>query len=58
MSGLRMFLWIVRVRSTEKSGIKGGKISFAPNIITCEKIIAGRRNVSVGSLAFLEEYER
>ncbi len=53
-----MFLRIVRVRSTEQSGIKGGKISFAPDIITCEKIIAGRRNVSVGSLAFIEEYER
>ena len=28
-----MFLRIVRVRSTEQSGIKGVKIPFAPNIL-------------------------
>ena len=28
-----MFLRIVRVRSTEQSGIKGFKIPFAPNIL-------------------------
>ena len=28
-----MFLRIVRVRSTEQSGIKGGKIPFDPNIL-------------------------
>ena len=33
MSELRMFLRIVRVRSTEQSGIKGVKIPFDPNII-------------------------
>ena len=32
-----MFLRIVRVRSTEQSGIKGVKIPFDPNIIYCEK---------------------
>ena len=29
-----MFLRIVRVRSAEQSGIKGGKRPFDPNIIT------------------------
>ena len=33
MSGLRMFLRIVKVRSTEQSGIKGVKIPFDLNIL-------------------------
>ena len=32
-----MFLRIVRVRSTEQSGIKGVKIPFDPNIIVIRK---------------------
>ena len=34
-----MFLRIVRVRSTEQSGIKGVKISFAHNIIIENMIV-------------------
>ena len=33
-----MFLRIVRVRSTEQSGIKGVKIPFDPNIFVTEKV--------------------
>ena len=39
MRRLRMFLRIVRVRSTEQSGIKGVKISFAHNIIIENMIV-------------------
>jgi hypothetical protein len=44
-----MFLKIARVQSTQQSGIKGGKMPFAPNIICNTKTYVAEPEIFSGS---------